>query len=91
MYLSHEPRKAIEFWNENQEFCKDKGNYIAFLANCKGDLNHDINNVNKIAHYLKNNNEDNMQYLIVGYISNKSFMTFLMAQDIFLSIQVNID
>lgn len=51
---------------------------MAFLANYERDSKDDINDVNKKANYLEDNNKDSMQYIMAAYLSIKSFMYLLM-------------
>lgn len=60
--MDDKQRKTKELWGQNQEFCRNKCNdYEEDLDNDKdlddnGDLDDDINDDNKKANHLDNNN-----------------------------------
>lgn len=84
-YLDDNQQKLKELWRRNQEFRKDKGKYNAFLSDCEGGIDDDINDINKEANHSQDNEKDSMQYVMAVHLSNKFFMHFLTAHDTFLS------
>lgn len=55
------------------------------MADYKGDSDDNIDGVNEEINHSEDNNKDSTQYVMTAYLSNKSFMLLLMAQDILLS------
>ena len=51
------------------------------MADYKGDSDNNINNVNEEVNYSEDNNKDSTQYVIVAYLSNKSFIYLLTTQN----------
>lgn len=59
------------------------------MANYEEDSDDDIDNIIEEANHSEDNNEDNIQYVMTTYFSNKFFMYLLTAQDILPSNMVN--
>ena len=51
------------------------------MADYKGDLDDNIDDVNKKANHSENNNKNSTQSIMAAHFSNKSFMHLLTAQD----------
>ena len=51
------------------------------MADYEGDSDDDIDNTNKEVNYLKDNDKNSMQYIMIAYLFNNSFMHLLMVQD----------
>lgn len=60
------------------------------MANYKGDSDDNIEDDNEKVNHLDNNNKNDIEYIMTAYHFHKSFMYFLMAQDIFLSNKASI-
>ena len=59
------------------------------MADYKGDSDNDIDDINEEANHSEDNNEDSTQYVMAAYLSNKSFMHLLTAQDTLPSNKAN--
>lgn len=62
---------------------EDKTKYNVCLTNYKGDSNNEIDDINEVTNHSKNNDKNSTQYVITAHHSNKFFIYFLMAYDIF--------
>ena len=57
-YSDHKPQKAKKLWKQNRKFYGDKDKYNVFLADYKGDLDDNIDDVNEEANHLEDNDKD---------------------------------
>ena len=55
------------------------------MADYERDSDNNIDDINKEAYYSEDNDKNSTQYVMAAYLSNKSFMRLLTAQDTLLS------
>ena len=60
MFVVKKQQKAKELWSQNREFRGNKGKHNIFLVDYKGDWDNDINDNNKKANHLDDNDGDKM-------------------------------